>query len=137
MMSFVEITRLPTMQTEFFDGFCCLFYFFMIVFWIVIAIWVYGDAERRGMSGILWAVLIFLFGVIAAIIYLLIRRDKTRDVYRPTYYDSYWEQPQGGPPPPGPRLTRPVRYAPPQARYCPNCGRRLDEETRKCPSCDA
>jgi hypothetical protein len=39
-----------------------------------IAFWVYKDAETRGMSGILWAILVFLFCIIALPVYLIMRK---------------------------------------------------------------
>lgn len=52
----------------------------MILVWIlfiVIAVLVYKDAERRGMNGLLWFVLVILpwVGIIFLIIYLIIRED--------------------------------------------------------------
>ena len=42
-----------------------------------IAFWVYKDANERGMSGVLWGILVFFFCIIALPIYLLIRKPKT------------------------------------------------------------
>jgi putative membrane protein len=52
--------------------------FWMIGLWVVLAvvgILVYFDAEKRGMNGLLWLVLILIpmFGFVALIIYLVIR----------------------------------------------------------------
>jgi hypothetical protein len=38
---------------------------------------VYKDANERGMNGVLWGILSFLFCPIAPIIYLVIRKPKT------------------------------------------------------------
>ena len=43
---------------------------------LAIAFWVYKDAESRGMSGILWAILVFLFCIIALPVYLIMRKPK-------------------------------------------------------------
>jgi hypothetical protein len=43
----------------------------------VIAFFVYKDANERGMNGVLWGILVFLFCIIALPIYLLIRKPKT------------------------------------------------------------
>ncbi len=55
----------------------------MTIFWIVIiawciigiilAIWVYRDAESRGMNGALWLIIVILLGIIGLIIYLVVR----------------------------------------------------------------
>ncbi|WP_287582362.1 hypothetical protein [Candidatus Borrarchaeum sp.] len=51
-----------------------------IIIWIVIAIvvavWVYKDAESRGESGVLWLIIVLIAGIIGLIIWLIIRRDK-------------------------------------------------------------
>lgn len=59
--------------------------FWMIGIWLVfviIAVLVYKDAEKRGMSGILWAVLVILpwIGILFLIIYLLVREDTKRQM---------------------------------------------------------
>jgi Na+/H+-dicarboxylate symporter len=40
---------------------------------IAIIVFMYRDAEARGQSGALWAILGFLFGLLALIIWLIIR----------------------------------------------------------------
>ena len=43
---------------------------------ILIAVWVYRDAEKRGESGVLWLIIVLITGIIGLIIWLIIRRDK-------------------------------------------------------------
>lgn len=46
------------------------------VIWILIAVWVYRDAESRGMGGALWLIIVILLGLIGIIVYLVVRKDK-------------------------------------------------------------
>ena len=43
---------------------------------VLIAIWVYNDAQRRGMNGIGWAIGTFLLCVIFLPLYLIIRKPR-------------------------------------------------------------
>ena len=43
------------------------------VIWILVAIWVYKDAEKRGASGVLWLLVVLLLGIIGLIVYLVVR----------------------------------------------------------------
>ncbi|MHA1989123.1 MAG: SHOCT domain-containing protein [Promethearchaeota archaeon] len=61
-----------------------LMWFWMLGIWlifIVIAFLVYRDAERRGMNGLLWLILVILpwVGILFLIIYLIVRDEKTMD----------------------------------------------------------
>jgi putative membrane protein len=51
------------------------------IIWFVIAIlfciWVYRDAESRGMSGALWLIIVLIAGIIGLIVYLVVRKPKT------------------------------------------------------------
>nr|MDO8062581.1 PLDc N-terminal domain-containing protein [Candidatus Freyrarchaeum guaymaensis]HDO80025.1 hypothetical protein [Candidatus Bathyarchaeota archaeon] len=40
---------------------------------IILAVWVYRDAEERGMEGALWLIIVLLTGIIGLIIYLIVR----------------------------------------------------------------
>jgi hypothetical protein len=85
-----------------------------IVIAILVGIWMYRDANKRGMSGILWLLLLigaaFLFNfigfIIIIIIYLVVRKP---------------ELPPGGYPPPGPGgyppPPGPGGYPPPPPGY--------------------
>ena len=42
---------------------------------IAICIWVYRDAESRGMNGVMWLLVVLISGCIGCIIYLIIRKD--------------------------------------------------------------
>ena len=45
--------------------------FVLFAIWVAIIIWVYRDAERRGMNGVLWALLVLIGNLIGLLIYLL------------------------------------------------------------------
>jgi RNA polymerase subunit RPABC4/transcription elongation factor Spt4 len=48
----------------------------LLVLWILVLIWVYRDAERRGMSGILWLLLVLIGNVIGLLIYAIVRSER-------------------------------------------------------------
>ena len=93
----------------------------LLVIFLLIAFWVYQDAESRGMSGILWFILVFLLPVIGLILYLILRTER---------------QPMGYPPPPAPP---PVAPGPPPAPVasltCRQCGATLAPGTAFCAQC--
>ncbi|MDO9538242.1 MAG: hypothetical protein Q7J68_07980 [Thermoplasmata archaeon] len=85
-----------------FGGACCLIYIVIFIVYIYLCVWVYRDAEKRGSSGALWAVLVFFFGWIALIIWLLVRPPIRQYGYQGYGYMA---------PPPTPVF-----------QYCPGCG---------------
>jgi hypothetical protein len=120
---------------------------------ILICIWVYKDAESRGMSGVLWLILVLFLGIIGLIIYLVVRKPKVvqpgmvmygaMPVPPPAYgspaqppaYQTApppaYGQPAPGyaPPPAPPAAPSNCRYCgagvPPGSAVCPRCGGRL------------
>ena len=125
----------------------CLAFF---VFYIVIATWVYKDAESRGMSGALWVVLVIFLGVVGLIIYLIIRNPK--QVPYQYYYpppQQYGQDYQYASPPPPPPKARPQEMPVPgsdpriqkekvvQVRTvrCSSCGTMLDADAKFCGQC--
>jgi uncharacterized membrane protein YhaH (DUF805 family) len=52
-----------------------LFIIGLFVVWILLAVWVYRDAKKRGMEATLWLLLVLLTGFIGLIVYLIVRRD--------------------------------------------------------------
>jgi len=73
---------------------------------ILILLWVYQDAESRGMNGILWAIIVFFLNIIGLILYLIVRESPPGAAF-------------------GKRITR----------VCPKCGQVLTEEAKFCPRC--
>ncbi|MCK4478023.1 PLDc N-terminal domain-containing protein [Candidatus Bathyarchaeota archaeon] len=49
--------------------------FFLIA--ILLCVWVYRDAESRGMNGTLWLIIVLITGIFGLIIYLIVRKDKS------------------------------------------------------------
>jgi len=47
-----------------------------IIIGILLCIWVYKDAESRGMNGALWLIIVLITGLIGLIIYLVVRKEK-------------------------------------------------------------
>lgn len=56
-------------------GGIALFFIGLAVVWILLAVWVYRDAKKRGMEATLWLLLVLLTGLIGLIVYLIVRRD--------------------------------------------------------------
>ena len=83
---------------------------FMIPFAImfvrsILALSVYIDAEKRGKNGLLWAILVLLFGIFVFIVWLIVRPPKqeksTRNpanVYPQQPYAHMYEPPPESPP---------------------------------------
>lgn len=86
-----------------------------------LAIWVGIDANRRGMSGFLWGVLVFLTSLVGLIVYLLVAQGQGGKTFRA---------------PNGPGSAH-VTATPGEGerQRCPSCGEPLDAEFRVCPSC--
>lgn len=54
-------------------GAMCLLPIIWFVVAILLAVWVYKDAEKRGMGGVLWLIVVLIAGIIGLIIYLIVR----------------------------------------------------------------
>ena len=96
------------------DGWWMFPSFFMIIplVWfiigILILIWVYQDAESRGLNGVLWALITFFLSIIGLIFYLVVRESKISVSQRITRVC----------PKCGQVLTE-------DAKFCPRCGKEL------------
>jgi uncharacterized membrane protein YoaK (UPF0700 family) len=67
------------MQIELLGIGCLLIPIIWFIIGILLCIWVYRDAEDRGMSGVLWLIVVLIAGIIGLIIYLIVRKDKPPD----------------------------------------------------------
>lgn len=99
---------LPVGQYEWFalGSLFCLIPLIWFIIAIMLCIWVYRDAESRGMSGPLWLIIVLIAGIIGLIIYLIVRGER-----------------RAAPPPAS------------TSRFCPNCGRSIPSEVKFCPHC--
>jgi len=86
-------------------GLCCFFIFIPFIIGLLIGIWVYKDAEKRGKSGALWLIIVWFTFPIGLIIWLVVR------------------------PPIGSKKEASSE------RRCPNCGRIIPDDARVCPYC--
>jgi hypothetical protein len=101
-------------------GFAGLFGLAAFVFWIVIIVWVYRDAESRRMNGAIWALVAFFLHFLGLIVYLLVRSGHPAVA------------PPAGPAPAAcPQCGKPVGK---DQAYCASCGQRLRPA---CPKCGA
>ena len=93
----------------------------LLVIWIFVIVWVYRDAERRGMNGVLWALLVFIGNLIGLLIYLIVRSNngsaaKEAPTSQPTSQMCSKCQ-----------LPLSSTYV-----FCPSCGDRLRSDCPKC-----
>ena len=89
-------------------GAFCIIPLIAVIIGIVLAIWVYKDAEKRGSSGALWLIIVLITGIIGLIIWLVVR------------------------PPIGGKKEASEASS---ERRCPNCGRTIPDDARICPYC--
>jgi hypothetical protein len=121
-------------------GFAGVFGLAVLALGIAILIWVYNDAEKRGLSGVLWAILVFFLHVLGFIIYLVVRSshpEKARPAGVPATGPTPPPAPAPGPipipPAPGPSMAPPAPA--PQPAACPQCGKPVAPAHAYCPTC--
>lgn len=101
---------------RFFWGFClfgvflCFIPVILLFLLLVIAVWMYKDAEKRGKSGELWLIIGLLLPFIGLIIWLIVRPPE------PSFYEKKAGKPE-------------------TERACPSCGRNIPVDARVCPYC--
>jgi RNA polymerase subunit RPABC4/transcription elongation factor Spt4 len=105
------------------------FSLFFFILWIAVIVWVYKDAERRGMSGILWALLVFIGNLIGLLIFLIVRQD------HPVFGAS--EGSRASAPPAAPPSSAPPAPAPAVTPACPSCKKPVERGFTYCPHCGA
>jgi cbb3-type cytochrome oxidase subunit 3 len=99
-------------------GFAGLFGLLILAFWIAVVVWVYKDAEKRGMNPVVWALVAFFVHFVGVVIYLLVRSEhpiRARDAA------------SAGP-------AGPV-VSPAAPQICSKCGQATDNKHTYCPSC--
>lgn len=101
---------------------CLVVFLLPLIIAILICIWIYKDAEKRGKSGPLWVILLILaslffsfVGLIIIIIIWLAVRPPEGSVQMAT------------------SPTAPPTHSP--DRRCPSCGRVIPNDARVCPYC--
>jgi len=101
--------------------------YYMLIIWalfILVAFLVYKDAEKRGMDGLLWFILIIIpwIGLIALLIYLIIREEKATRT-PPTSQSATTTSPKQEV-----KIICPYCRAenPPTAKFCSKCGSSLE-----------
>jgi len=106
--------------------------FLLLIIWLGVIVWVYRDAERRGMNGVLWALLVFIGNLVGLLIYLIVRSESARPSR---------EEP---PPQSCPKCQKTVNagfaYCPhcgsPTQNVCPACGKKVEDSWKACPYCE-
>jgi hypothetical protein len=114
----------------------------LLVLWGAVLVWVYRDAEKRGMSGILWLLLVLIGNVIGLLIYAIVRSETPLRKPAPP---APPEQAACCPPVTCPACGKPLApgytFCPycgkSLKRTCPACGKPAEEGWKVCPSCGA
>lgn len=70
-IDFPDVT--PFIAGSFFMVLCVLVPVIWLIVAILIAVWVYKDAEKRGENGALWLIIVILTSIIGLIIWVIVR----------------------------------------------------------------
>ncbi len=77
---------------------------------LLLCLWVYRDAQRRGMDAVLWLIVVLVGNIIGLIVYLIVRNPETVRGAAAPYSTAQYCRYCGNP-------------LPSDARFCPKCGR--------------
>jgi len=100
-----------------------------VILWLAVILWVYKDAERRRMSGLLWALLVFIGNLVGLLIYLIIRQDHPVCGEPAASTTASPPGPSEKKLPVCPACQKPVE---PIFIYCPHCGASLQKACSSC-----
>lgn len=133
MMTSINLTNILMQidDPELFDGVCagafCFIWIIPVIIGIIIAFWMYKDAEKRDENGILWLIIGLVLGIIGLIIWLVIRPDMAEvERKRQQKHQQYPPQQQYQQQQP-PQQQYKQQQQPPQQqhRQCPACGSQM------------
>ncbi len=106
----------------------------LLALWIFVCVWVYRDAQGRGMNGVLWALLVFIGHVIGLIIYLIVRSERAARPQAPAACCVKC-------PSCGTEVGAGYAFCPhcgkPMKAVCPSCKKPVQAEWKVCPYCGA
>jgi RNA polymerase subunit RPABC4/transcription elongation factor Spt4 len=113
-----------------------------IILWGAVLIWVYRDAEKRGMSGILWLLLVLIGNVIGLLIFAIVRSEtpmRRQDRGEPATPApvSPLEKCAGCGKPLGPGFEFCPYCGKALKKTCPACGKTVQDDWKACPACGA
>jgi len=105
----------------------------VLILWLIVVFWTYRDAERRGMNGLLWALLVLFGHFIGFLVYLLVRSGP-KTVPGQTVPEALC-----------PDCKKPVKIEFAVCPYCKrvlkptcsSCGKDVKEDWQVCPYCKA
>lgn len=103
----------------------------LLIIWIAVIVWVYRDAEKRGMNGILWALLVLIGNLIGLIIYLIVRSDSSREPPAKSKLRSCPECKQTV----GPNYAFCPHCGSSIQNICPGCKKPTEKDWKVCPLC--
>ncbi|HSA94838.1 MAG TPA: zinc ribbon domain-containing protein [Acidobacteriota bacterium] len=113
----------------------------LIVLWGAVLVWVYRDAEKRGMSGILWLLLVLIGNVIGLLIYAIVRSETPARRRAENGGAGAACCPAGACPACGKTVTPGYAYCPYCGKSlkmaCPACGKPVEPDWKACPACGA
>lgn len=104
-----------------------------LILWIAVIVWVYRDAERRGMNGILWGLLVFIGNIIGLLIYLIVRSDNVPARSEPPV--EYTKCPECSTPVSPKYAFCPHCGASMAGPVCPECKKSIEKDWQACPHC--
>lgn len=110
-----------------------LFSLAWLILWICVIVWVYRDAERRGMNGILWGLLVFIGNIIGLLIYLIVRSDNLPSKSPPAAV--YTKCPTCSTPVSQKYAFCPHCGASMRGPVCPGCSATVEKDWKACPHC--
>ncbi len=103
---------------------------------IILGVWVYKDAEKRGMDNTVWLIIVLLVGCLGCIIYLIVRKpiggeQKAPPSYTaPTTTQATTPYEERAPAPP--ETGKPIEK---DKKFCPTCGASIPAQATFCPHC--
>jgi RNA polymerase subunit RPABC4/transcription elongation factor Spt4 len=92
-----------------------------------LAVWVGLDANKRGLNGVLWGLLVFFTGIVGLIVYLLVG----------PVMQTQRGDPERNPIPPAATASQPRAATPDESEphRCPGCRANVQTDFKICPYC--
>ena len=106
---------------------------------IGVLIWVYRDAEKRGMEAAVWVLIVLLSGCIGWFVYMIVRKDhsqlhNTGHLDRQNALNPHMYIPTTPSIQPRPmKMPRTTTGVP--SLFCTSCGTQLDPKAKYCTNC--